>query len=74
MVVGATAYVINHAGARAVREPTPAQIQAAVKAGVLGLVWLDVGMVASVRGPWPALAVAALWLPAFLLGRWLYST
>ena len=33
-----------------------------------------IGMVAAVRGPLPALAVAAFWLPAFILGRWLYST
>jgi 4-hydroxybenzoate polyprenyltransferase len=49
-------------------------IQRAVKTGVLSLVWLDVALVACVRGPIEALAVASLWLPAFLLGRWLYST
>jgi 4-hydroxybenzoate polyprenyltransferase len=74
LVLTVTALVVNSAGARAVREPTPARLQAAVKAGVLSLVWLDVGLVASVRGIMPALAVAALWVPAFLLGRWLYST
>ncbi|HEY2154635.1 MAG TPA: UbiA family prenyltransferase [Isosphaeraceae bacterium] len=74
VVLCVTAWVVNHADVRAVREPTPGRIQAAVKAGVLSLVWLDVGVVASVRGVMPALAVAALWLPAFLLGRWLYST
>ena len=46
----------------------------AVKTGVFSLVWLDVGLVAAVRGPLPALAVALLWVPAFFLGRWLYST
>ena len=45
----------------------------AVKTGVLSLVWLDVGVVAAVRGPGLALAVAALWVPASCWG-WLYST
>jgi 4-hydroxybenzoate polyprenyltransferase len=68
------AFIVNLAGARALREPSPQRLQGAVKTGVLSLVWLHVGVVAAVRGPVPALAVAALWLPAFLLGRRLYST
>ncbi len=69
-----TAGPVLRAGADAVREPIPARLQAAVKAGVLSLVWLDVGLVASARGPAVALAVAVLWLPAFGFGRWLYAT
>jgi 4-hydroxybenzoate polyprenyltransferase len=68
------ALAINLAGARALREPMPARVQKAVKTGVLALVWLDVGLVLAVRGVLAALPVALLWLPAFLLGRWLYST
>ena len=49
-------------------------IQKTVKTGILSLVWLNVGLVAAVRGIEPAAIVAALWVPAFLLGRWLYST
>jgi hypothetical protein len=74
LVLLLTAWVVNLAGARALREPIPARLQAAVKTGVLSLVWLDVGLVAAVRGLGPALAVAGLWVPAFLLGKWLYST
>ena len=59
---------------RAIRQPIPRSIQRAVKTGVLSLVWLNVGLVAAVRGLEPAAVVAALWVPAFLLGRWLYST
>jgi 4-hydroxybenzoate polyprenyltransferase len=73
-VLLAVALVVNRATIRAVREPTPGHLQAAVKTGVLALVWLNVGIVAAVRGPQPALAVAGLWVPAYLLGRWLYST
>jgi 4-hydroxybenzoate polyprenyltransferase len=73
-VLVAVLYFVEKAGFRALREPTPGRLQAAVKTGVLSLVWLDVALVAMVRGPAPALAVAALWVPAFLLGKWLYST
>jgi 4-hydroxybenzoate polyprenyltransferase len=68
------ALVVTVATARALRDPVPARVQNAVKTGVLSLVWLNVGVVLAVRGPSAALPVAILWLPAFLLGRWLYST
>ncbi len=74
LVLAATAWVVTLAGARAYRDPTPARLQAAVKTGVLGLIWLDVGLVASIRGPKVALCVTALWVPAYLLARWLYAT
>lgn len=73
-VLLAVAFVVNRANLAAVREPIPARLQSAVKTGVLSLVWLNVGIVAAVRGPLMALAVAALWLPAFVLGKRLYST
>jgi hypothetical protein len=71
LVVG---LVISLVGGRALRNPTPATIQRSVKTGVFSLIWLNVGMVLAVRGVAPALAVAVLWIPAFVLGRWLYST
>lgn len=74
LVLAIVALVVNSAAGRAVADPGPRTIQSAVKTGVLSLVWLDVGLVAAVRGPGPALAVAALWVPAFALGKWLYST
>ncbi|WP_435005729.1 UbiA family prenyltransferase [Tundrisphaera lichenicola] len=74
LVLLAVGFLVNQAGLRAYREPVPSTFQRAVKTGVLSLVWLDVALVACVRGPGPALAVAALWVPAFLLGKWLYST
>ncbi len=73
-VLALVAFVVNRANGRAIMEPKPETIQKAVKTGVLSLVWLDVGLVAAVRGPGYALAVAALWIPAFVLGKWLYST
>ena len=68
------ALVVSRAAFRAIREPIPARVQHAVKTGVFALVWLNVGVVMAVRGVTAALAVALLWIPAFLLGRWLYST
>lgn len=73
-VLAAVGAIVIRAGGRALQDPVPATIQRAVKTGVLALVWLDVGLVAAARGPLPALAVAACWVPAFALGRWLYST
>jgi 4-hydroxybenzoate polyprenyltransferase len=68
------AWVVNRAATTAILRPEPRWIQRAVKTGILSLVWLNVGLVAGVRGIGPAVAVAALWVPAYLLGRWLYST
>jgi|SRR5579864_1862848 len=65
---------VNLAAGQAIGQATPAHVQRAVKTGVLSLVWLNVGVVAAVRGVGPALAVAALWVPAFVLSRRLYST
>ncbi|WP_169976523.1 UbiA family prenyltransferase [Tautonia rosea] len=62
------------ASGRAVLEPRPETLQRAVKVGVLSLIWLHVGVLACVREPTSALAVAALWLPASLAARWIYST
>jgi 4-hydroxybenzoate polyprenyltransferase len=74
LVLGLVGLAVNRAAARAIRQPTPRSIQQAVKTGILALVWLDVGLVAAVRGVEPAALVAVLWVPAFVLGRWIYST
>lgn len=74
LVLGATAIHVLGTTGRAVGNPRPETLQRAVKAGVLSLIWLHVGVVASVRGIEPALLVAALWVPARLAARWIYST
>jgi 4-hydroxybenzoate polyprenyltransferase len=74
LVFGLVAMVVNFTAVSAIQRPTPQSFQKAVKTGILSLVWLNVGLVASVRGLEPAALVAAFWLPAFVLGRWLYST
>src|SRR5262249_36428020 len=74
LVLLLTGLAVSLATARAIRDPIPLRVQKAVKTGIFALVWLDVGLVVSVRGLSAALPVALLWVPAFLLGRWLYST
>ncbi len=74
LVLAITGLVVNLADGRAIREPSPATLQRAVKTGVFALIWLDVALVASARGLATALTVAVWWVPAVLLGRWLYST
>ncbi len=74
LVLAVVALIVNRAGANALFDPTPATIQRAVKTGVFSLIWLLVALVAAVRGAGPALGVAAFWIPAFTLGKWVYST
>ncbi len=74
LVLGLVAVIVNQTAVNAIQQPTPASFQKAVKTGILSLVWLNVGLVAAVRGVEPAAIVAAFWVPAFVLGRWLYST
>lgn len=73
-VLAVAAGVVARRTAVAVRRPSPGTIQGAVKAAIFSLVWLHVGLVAAVRGPAEAAAVAAWWFPAVLAGRWLYAT
>jgi 4-hydroxybenzoate polyprenyltransferase len=74
LVLALVALAVDLAAARAISNPTPPLIQKQVKASLLALVWLHVGVVASVRGPGLAALVALFWVPAAILARWLYST
>ena len=47
------ALAVNLAATRAIYQPVPSVIQKTVKTGILCLVWIDVGLVAAVRGPGP---------------------
>jgi 4-hydroxybenzoate polyprenyltransferase len=73
-VLALVAFAVSVAASRALERPLPERIQKYIKTGILSLVWLHVGLIAAVRGPALALPIAALWFPAFILGRWLYST
>ncbi len=74
LVIGVVGLVVIAAGGRAVRDPKPPTVMAAVRTGILSLIWLHVGVLLAVRGPEAAAAVAALWLPAFALKRWFEMT
>jgi 4-hydroxybenzoate polyprenyltransferase len=55
-------------------DPAPEKVQAAVKHSILSLIWLDAATAAAVAGPMYGIAVAALLIPALVLGWWVYST
>jgi 4-hydroxybenzoate polyprenyltransferase len=58
---------------RAIAEPGPAQVQAAVKRAIMGLVVLDAVLATGGAGA-AGLLILLLLLPALYLGRWIYST
>ena len=58
---------------RAIRQPTPANVQAGVKRCILGLVGLD-ALLASVFVGTPGLLLLLLLPPALWLGKWVYYT
>ena len=61
-------------GTVAALDPTPEKVQAAVKLSILSLIWLDATMAVAVSGPAEGVAIAALLIPALVLGRRVYST
>lgn len=68
-VVSLLALTLGSTGLRAARSADPRQVQAAVRMFVLSIVLFDACIVWAARGPWPAVAVAALLLPAVGLAR-----
>jgi len=58
---------------RAVKNPGPGEVQAAIKRCVLGLVGLDAVLAVAFVGL-PGLGILLLLPPALLLGKWVYST
>jgi hypothetical protein len=60
-LIGAYAATVGRAHADAIREPTPARLQKAVGAGIMGLMPLEAGLLAGAGSLVPAAGVAALW-------------
>lgn len=58
---------------RAITRPNPGNVQRAVKTAIFGLVILDATLACALTGT-IGLVLSVLLLPAFILGRWLYST
>lgn len=70
----AIALVIGGRAARAIFQPDPAHVQAAVKTGILSIIVLDAAIVLAIHGPIAAVAILCLLAPTILLGHWVYST
>jgi 4-hydroxybenzoate polyprenyltransferase len=60
-LVGAYAGVVGRAHADAIADPSPARMQRAVGAGILGLIPLEAGLLAGTGAIVPAAGVATLW-------------
>lgn len=58
---------------RAIAQPTPPRVQAAVKRALIGLVVLDATLAAGLAGAF-GLVILVLLVPVLYLGRWIYST
>jgi len=63
------AWRVGPAFYKACQEPGASQIRAAVKAGVLSLVFLDASIAAAYQGLWYALVLVALMWVVSLLAR-----
>jgi 4-hydroxybenzoate polyprenyltransferase len=66
-------FLVGRPVARAIGDPSPRSVQAAVKRCVLGLVVLD-AVLATMFVGLPGLLVLLLLPPALVLGKWVYST
>ena len=66
-------FFVGRPVARAIASPGPREVQTAVKRCVLGLVGLDAVLATAFVGL-PGLAILLLLPPAFVLGKWIYST
>jgi 4-hydroxybenzoate polyprenyltransferase len=74
LILAIVALAVNIAALAALTKPDAPSIQKSIKTSLLALTWLHVGVIAAVRGWEPAALVALFWPPAFVLGRWLYTT
>jgi hypothetical protein len=66
-------FLVGRSVARAIADPSPKNVQAAVKRCVLGLVALD-AVLATMFVGLPGLLLLLLLPPALVLGKWVYST
>jgi 4-hydroxybenzoate polyprenyltransferase len=66
-------FLVGIPAARAIGDPSPRMVQAAVKWCILGLVALDAVLATAFAGL-PGLLILLLLPPGLLLGKWVYST
>ena len=66
-------FIIGMPIAKAIQQPEPKHVQAAVKRCILGLIVFDAVLSTAFVG-WPGLLILLLLVPAIGIGRWVYST
>lgn len=71
---GVMAVLIGWRALRAIVDPSPGNVQGAVKHCLISLILLDAAVCLGVRGPVYGMAIVLLVLPTMALGRWSYST
>lgn len=77
LLLGMLAFTIMRRATMAISDPSPSQVQMAVKHSILSLIVLDAAVVLVVNPPqhwYYAVAVLALLVPTIVLGKWVYST
>ena len=74
ILIALIAAMVGRRCVRAVFDPTPGKVQAAVRHGIFSLVVLDGAIVFAVAGLAPAVMILLLLVPTMLLGKWVYST
>jgi hypothetical protein len=67
--------IINRLPLLAIRDPRPERVQGAIRVMLLSIIMLDAMLVfIQTESSQPAIIVAALLIPATLLGRWIFVT
>jgi hypothetical protein len=77
LVLGIIMLTINRRLIAAIFDPFPQRVQAAIRTALLSIIMLDATLVFAkfgTEGTAYAIAVAALVIPALLLGRWMRMT
>ncbi|MCO6457196.1 MAG: hypothetical protein J5I93_18015, partial [Pirellulaceae bacterium] len=74
MLVGLLGFTILRRLSMAIADPSPRQVQWAVKHGILSLIMLDAAVALEVSHWSYALGIVALLMPTFLFSYWVYST
>jgi 4-hydroxybenzoate polyprenyltransferase len=74
ILLGLLAFSILRRCGTAALDPTPRQVQLAVKHAVMSIIVLDAAVVLEVASWYYALGVLALLIPALVVGQWISST
>lgn len=74
LLLGLLAFTILRRLSMAIADPSPRQIQWAVKHSILSLIMLDAAVALEVSHWSFALGIVALLIPTLILGLWVYST